>query len=261
MRRREALALLFAAGVRAETIPGAAVLLDVNSGQTVGIQNPDIAARAVAPPGSAIKPFTLQALLLAGKLRPEESFACPGELMIAGRSYACSHPPLPTAVQAHTALAYSCNCFVAHMAERFARGELAPGLQRFGVSEAPGSVDRALTLESQQLQAIGEYGVLVTATGLARAYRVLALKAHEAVRTGMEEAVEFGTAQLARVPGIQVAGKTGSVPSERVAWFAGFAPSRAPKVAIAVMLQGHSGGSDAAPLAARLLQTYFEGRP
>jgi penicillin-binding protein 2 len=76
----------------------------------------------------------------------------------------------------------------------------------------------------------------------------------------MEEAVEFGTSQLARVPGATVAGKTGSVPSARVAWFAGFAPSRAPSVVVVVMLQGRSGGADAAPIAARILQSYFAGR-
>jgi cell division protein FtsI/penicillin-binding protein 2 len=88
------------------------------------------------------------------------------------------------------------------------------------------------------------------------------VSAPEPVRAGLEGAVEFGTAQLARVPGIAVAGKTGSVQTAAgagIAWFAGFAPSRSPRVVVTVMLQGHSGGADAAPVAAKLLETYFAG--
>ena len=75
--------------------------------------------------------------------------------------------------------------------------------------------------------------------------------------------MEYGTAQLARVNGLSVAGKTGSVRTAegaRIAWFAGFAPSRAPDVVVAVMLQGRSGGSDAAPVAGQILAAYRAGR-
>ena len=91
------------------------------------------------------------------------------------------------------------------------------------------------------------------------AYRGLALQAGRAemqpVVAGMEGAVEYGTAQRAGVSGVKVAGKTGSVRTEAgapIAWFAGFVPSRAPEVVVTVMLQGHSGGSDAAPVAGRV---------
>jgi len=54
----------------------------------------------------------------------------------------------------------------------------------------------------------------------------------ESILDGMEDAVEYGTAQLARLEGIKVAGKTGSIRTAdgaRLAWFGGFAPSRSPK--------------------------------
>ena len=78
------------------------------------------------------------------------------------------------------------------------------------------------------------------------------------IREGLEGAVEFGTAQNARVAGAGIAGKTGTVISpqgEPVAWFAGFLP----KAALAVMLPGRSGGADAAPIARRIFEAYLKG--
>jgi cell division protein FtsI/penicillin-binding protein 2 len=174
-------------------------------------------------------------------------------------------------------LAYSCNCFVAHAAERFGPGDLAAELARAGLSsasglvagEVPGRIDRAGS-DAQRLQALGESGVLVTPAGLAMAYRQLARRMERpesgtvlgAVRDGMKKAVEFGTAQLAAVPGVTVAGKTGSALAdngEPVAWFAGWLPADTPKVLVCVMLHGRSGGADAAPVAGRLLDAFWKG--
>jgi cell division protein FtsI/penicillin-binding protein 2 len=45
-----------------------------------------------------------------------------------------------------------------------------------------------------------------------------------------------------------------------IAWFAGFAPSREPSAVVTVMLQGRSGGADAAPVAGRILEAHLAGR-
>jgi hypothetical protein len=50
---------------------GTAVVVDVASGQLLADYHPEIAARRLARPGSAFKPFTLLALLQSGKLRIE----------------------------------------------------------------------------------------------------------------------------------------------------------------------------------------------
>ena len=252
-------------------IPGAALLVDVPSRRPIAVHAPDLAAALLVPPGSAIKPFTLEALLQGGKVRADDKFACPGTLAIGGRTFNCSHPPVTAPIDVRTALAYSCNCFVAHYAERFAPGELAAHLVRCGLSslsgwlgerEGSGRIERATGREAQQLQAIGEGGVLVTAAEMALAYRRLAISATEAIRGGLEGAVEFGTAQRARVAGVSVAGKTGSVRAEdgtMIAWFCGFVPSRAPSAVVTVMLQGRSGGADAAPVAGRILEAHLAG--
>jgi penicillin-binding protein 2 len=87
------------------------------------------------------------------------------------------------------------------------------------------------------------------------------------LRLAMEGAVSGprATGRLASVPGIRVAGKTGTAQNphgQDHALFVGFAPVEAPEVAFAVVVEnaGH-GGSMAAPVAAAVLRSYFHVAP
>jgi penicillin-binding protein A len=255
---------------------GSAVLVDIRSRRLIAAANAGAATRSLAPPGSTLKPFVLAALLRSGKLDAGATFVCPGRLRIGARVLDCSHPQLAAPLRVDTALAYSCNCFVAHAAERFAAGELARELERAGLGartglarddEVAGRIRAAGSGDAQRLQALGEDGVLVTVAGLAMAYRALALKTGapemRPILAGLEGAVEYGTAQNARVASVNVAGKTGTAltaAGEPIAWFSGFLPSDAPEAVIAVMVPGRSGGADAAPVAGRILEAYRTGR-
>ncbi len=83
----------------------------------------------------------------------------------------------------------------------------------------------------------------------------------------MTDVVNEGTGVAAALSDVQVAGKTGTaeVKNETLnqVWFIGFAPVEAPRYAIAVTLEdqpiGTSGGANAAPLAAQVLQTLLGG--
>ena len=229
-----------------------------------------------------MKPFVLAALIESGRLKATELFHCPGRLRIRDRSFDCVHPALAAPLSVDTALAYSCNCFVAHVAERFQPGELAREFERAGLSspsglfggtglfggeEAVGRIRPAMNLDAQRIQALGEDSVEITVAELALAYRLLALKIDrpemKAIQAGLEGAVEFGTAQNASIAGVRVAGKTGSAftaGGEPVAWFAGFFPSSRPQIVLAVMLRGRSGGADAAPVARRIFEAYRSGK-
>lgn len=85
----------------------------------------------------------------------------------------------------------------------------------------------------------------------------------ELARRGLWKVVneDGGTGRNARLPNIQVAGKTGSAQamtqgkSDTIAWFGCFAPYENPRYAIAVMVQGgKGGGAVAAPIANRIME-------
>jgi penicillin-binding protein 2 len=101
------------------------------------------------------------------------------------------------------------------------------------------------------------------------------------VRAGLTAVVELpgGTGSRAKVPGVRVAGKTGTVQVvslDRVrglaeseiplrfrdhAWFAAFAPADDPEIAVAVFVEhGLHGSSAAAPIAQRIMAKYFQKR-
>jgi penicillin-binding protein A len=77
----------------------------------------------------------------------------------------------------------------------------------------------------------------------------------------MELAVQGGTGTAAQIPGIQVAGKTGTAETGRAnintTWFVSFAPADNPRIAIAVVVEnqpGGFGGTVAAPKAKALME-------
>lgn len=77
------------------------------------------------------------------------------------------------------------------------------------------------------------------------------------VFAGMEQAVEYGTARLAKIAAVQVAGKTGTTATS--ALFFGYAPAAAPRYIVWVHLDTGSGGGDAAPFGAKIFQQLFAG--
>jgi penicillin-binding protein A len=87
------------------------------------------------------------------------------------------------------------------------------------------------------------------------------------VQSLMLDVVSYGTGTAAALPGVNVAGKTGTAelentrdaetgetrpsdPSNTDAWFTAYAPAAHPKIAVAVMLvRAGAGGATAAPAA------------
>jgi penicillin-binding protein 2 len=86
------------------------------------------------------------------------------------------------------------------------------------------------------------------------------------VREGMRRAVmePGGTGAAAKVPDMQVAGKTGTAQNPHGkdhAWFVGWAPYDNPKIAICVLVENAGfGGAAAAPVAGMCFEQYLLGR-
>lgn len=88
----------------------------------------------------------------------------------------------------------------------------------------------------------------------------------EAVHDGMQGVMDRGTAAAAKVPGIIVCGKTGTVENyykgvkqKDHAVFAAFAPRENPKIAIAVICENAGfGSSSSAPIASLMIEQYLK---
>ena len=89
----------------------------------------------------------------------------------------------------------------------------------------------------------------------------------EAVHDGMQGVVERGTGGAAKVAGITICGKTGTVENyyrgvkqPNHAFFAGFAPRENPKIAIMCVVEnsGRFGGTYAAPIVGLMIEKYLK---
>ena len=75
---------------------------------------------------------------------------------------------------------------------------------------------------------------------------------------------EGGTGRLARLVGIDVAGKTGSAQNPHGnthSWFVGYAPAENPRIVVTVLVEnaGH-GGDVSAPIAREIIAAYLQPR-
>lgn len=98
-------------------------------------------------------------------------------------------------------------------------------------------------------------------------YRSVGLKKStiDVVRQGMLGSVQYGAGVRASILNATVAGKTGTAEffkpdgtKSQHAWFTGFAPYENPEVVVTVYFDIGVGGDKAAPVAAKILQYYFE---
>ena len=89
----------------------------------------------------------------------------------------------------------------------------------------------------------------------------------ETVHNGMEGVVERGTGIGAKVPGINICGKTGTVENyyrgvkqQNHSFFCGFAPREDPKIAIMCVVEnsGRFGGTYAAPIVGLMIEKYLK---
>jgi peptidoglycan glycosyltransferase len=109
-------------------------------------------------------------------------------------------------------------------------------------------------------------GGVVTRTKAKKLSQAVSTKTARELTQMMEAAVQSGTGTAAQIPGIAVAGKTGTaetgINGRYTSWFISFAPADHPRVAVAVVLQDQTGfgGQVAAPIAKSVMQAILAGK-
>ncbi len=125
-----------------------------------------------------------------------------------------------------------------------------------GIVMRPHVVDRILSPS----------GSTVEQTNPQQLGRAVSAKTAATINGMMQLVVTGGTGTAAQIPGIKVAGKTGTaetgVAHVNTTWFVCFAPADAPKIAIAVVLENQQGfaATTAAPIARQLLQALLPSK-
>src|SRR5918995_50168 len=269
-----------------------------------------IAYSAPQPPGSTFKIVTLAGLLDSGTVKRNAKFPVETKTTLEGvelenaNGEACGG-------SLRASFAESCNSVFAPLGAELGAERLVATAEKFGFNEEPGLPGAARSTIPAAAEvgddlavgstAIGQGKVLATpllmadvASAIAQdgrrpkptllkgaggvADRATTPETARFIARAMRSVVTDGTGIGAAVPGVKVAGKTGTaelrstvsedpIPEDPTqppqeedltdtdAWFTAFAPLREPKVAVAVLLVGQgAGGATAAPAAKTVIE-------
>lgn len=276
---------------------GAVIVSDPRTGRILALTNPQVAFHEAYTPGSTVKMLVSAAALEEGIIAPTDRIACRRVPRLLGEAYRCTHPTPMGPFDLAEALANSCNYFFSELSTRLSSSELAHWYGAFGLGAAgentlPGEVQIPDRPRGKALAVLGEQGVTATPAQLLQAYSAIAMHGqifelilptqrkapnlesevtlHEStfsvLREGLRGCVTNGSCHAAAVPGVSVAGKTGTAAAldgSKVthAWFVGYAPADKPELAIVVFLKRGTGGANAALLAGQIIRRYFAQKP
>ena len=273
--------------------PGAVIVSDPRTGQILALWNPQSAFKEAYTPGSTAKLVASAAALEEGIISPTDRIMCRRVPRLLGESFRCSHPPASRPFDLAEALGNSCNYFFSELSARLSAPVLTHwfGAFGFGVGGEEASAGEVLIPDKPRgkaLAALGEQGVTATPAQVLSAYSAIANhgkifglimpgqrkapdldrevplsdSTFDVLTEGLRDCVASGSCRAAAVPGVAVAGKTGTSPAldgshATHAWFVGYAPADAPEIALVIFLKRGTGSANAAPLAGQILRQYF----
>ncbi len=185
-------------------------------------------------------------------------------------------PPLetPSSERAPSGLYDHGRLFRPHDPNQVDPGRLAFGQERMQVTPlqmamvAAGIADGGIVMRPYVVEKITtpSHGI-VTRTKPHVLSRAVSAQTASELTAMMESVVQSGTGTAAQIPGVPVAGKTGTAETGaagvNTTSFIAFAPANAPRVAVAVFLENqHSvGGLTAAPIAKSIMEALLRRRP
>jgi cell division protein FtsI/penicillin-binding protein 2 len=281
---------------------GGIAALDPRNGEIRALAG--IAFSAPQPPGSTFKIVTTAAALQARAVKPTTEFPIATAATIDGVELENANGEYCGGTFRNS-FAESCNSVFAPLGVKLGADALVDTAERFGWNAdptVPGEVPSTLPPASEITTplevgstAIGQFRTLATPLQMAsvaqtiaargvrhlptlslgdatRSERVVRRRIARTIQSLMLDVVAYGTGTAAALPGVKVAGKTGTAeledtrdpetgepkppdPMNTDAWFAAYAPAGHPKIAVAVMLvRAGAGGATAAPAARVVLE-------
>jgi penicillin-binding protein A len=305
---------------------GGIVALEPASGSILAVAG--IGTDDVQPPGSTFKLVTLTGVLQAGLAHSQTTFPYETAATLDGVRLRNAGGEDCGGTLA-LAFAVSCNSVFAPLGAKLGAARLVSTAERFGFNQDPGipGVAQSTLPPAAQIQgdldvgstAIGQGEVQASVLEMATVAATIAdggrrpqptftadaakpriavtsVAIAHAVRRMMTGVVRFGTGRSAAIPGVVVAGKTGTAeltsvgscagntgnasgsgsgdsssqgncqsaaddPSNTDAWFTAFAPAVHPRIVVGVLLvKDGAGGDTAAPVARQVLETGLQLR-
>jgi hypothetical protein len=285
---------------------GGVAALDPRTGEVRALAG--IAFSAPQPPGSTFKLVTTTAALERGLVKPTTEFPVETFALIDGVELENANGE-SCGGSFRESFAHSCNSVFAPLGVEVTAEGLVDAAERYGWNapatipgEVPSTLPRAPDIDTPlevASTAIGQFETLATPLQMAsvaqaiamrgvryrptltarprpRGRRVTTPRVARTIGSLMTDVVEYGTGTAAAIPGVQVAGKTGTAeledtrdpesgetlapdPTNTDAWFTAYAPAERPRIAVAVMLvRAGSGGETAAPAARVVLDTAID---
>jgi penicillin-binding protein A len=269
-----------------------------------------IAFSAPQPPGSTFKIITTTAALEARLIKLSDKFPVQQAATIDGVELENANGEFCGGTFRNS-FAHSCNSVFAPLGVKVGAERLVNAAERYGwnaPASLPGELPSTLPTAGDirtpldlGSTAIGQGRVLATPLRLASVAQTVAaggLRSEPTLRAGdrrrratrvttrrvartlerlMVDVVDFGTGTASAIPGVKVAGKTGTAELEDTrgpnardqppdesntdAWFTAYAPARRPRLAVGVLfVRAGSGGATAAPAARVVLESGLKRR-
>jgi cell division protein FtsI/penicillin-binding protein 2 len=277
---------------------GGVAAIDPRTGEVLALAG--LAFSALQPPGSTFKIITVTAALESGATSLKSSYPVRTGAVLDGRTLSNANGESCGGTLLHS-FAESCNSVFAPLGARVGGRRLVATAERYGFNRPTGiagsptsSIPPAAELKGDLdlgASAIGQGRVQATALQMttvaatiaergrrprptlayrptAELDRVTSPRVARTVTRLMRAVVQTGTGTAAQIPGVAVAGKTGTAELGGAvdasgqqtaggtdAWFVAFAPAARARIAVGVLLvKAGAGGQAAAPVAKQVLQ-------
>ena len=264
---------------------GAVVVVNPRTGAVEAFAATGVLRDAIVSPGAAFDVVTAAAALSSGRYGPGSRVSGASPFGSSTSAVRNDFGQRLGRLTLSDAMTFSVNTVFARVGADLGAAALTQEMRRFGLTAPPGAAVARLAAGQSSLSAtplqlasiaavIANHGWLAqphtqALTGPAPQRPVMSAHTAQELTQMLRRVVTNGTGTAADLRGLKIAGKTATVRGSgahgqrAVLSFIGFAPADHPTVAVAVVLADRRagfGGTQAAPIAARIIRSVLRGQ-